>query len=430
MDTKTTIRTSTVDGKQTVALSELDEMMLAADSPAQLAEKVLDFVLRFIPYDLSVLLALDMDLECADVLALSVNGRLRQPENADGLALDECNVPAELRHGEVFLFEASGTEGALPFGPLALRLENMCTHLSVPLLHGHELIGSLNIGSGSIRAFSRQQLALCRCIANKMASPLHRARRLAQLQHHTMDLERRLAESAAELREANSEMDAFAYSISHDLRAHLRSVMSNIQTIKTEEKNTLADKTVKHLSHVVMAAERMDRMIQDLLDYSRFSRDQAPLHPTHLGLAVAEAIRIQEPAIVHSGAEIEVQSQLPRNALGRPDDLTKVLSNLISNAVKFVRPGTRPAVKIWSEEFDGRVRLWLEDNGIGIAPDQQKRIFGLFERLHPGNEYPGAGVGLAIVRKAMMRMGGQVGVESFPARGSRFWVELRKVNGT
>jgi signal transduction histidine kinase len=101
------------------------------------------------------------------------------------------------------------------------------------------------------------------------------------------------------------------------------------------------------------------------------------------------------------------------------------VANLIGNAIKFVPAGTRPQLRVWSEpREEGRVRLWVEDNGIGIAPEHQDKVFAIFERIHPTERYPGTGIGLAIVMRALERMGGACGVESEPGRGSRFWLEL------
>jgi signal transduction histidine kinase len=106
--------------------------------------------------------------------------------------------------------------------------------------------------------------------------------------------------------------------------------------------------------------------------------------------------------------------------------LGQVFSNLLSNAMKFVAPGVPPRVRVRSNDLGDRVRLWVEDNGIGIPPEYLARIFGVFERLHKQEEYPGTGIGLAIVRKAIDRMGGSTGVESEPGKGSKFWIELPK----
>jgi signal transduction histidine kinase len=111
--------------------------------------------------------------------------------------------------------------------------------------------------------------------------------------------------------------------------------------------------------------------------------------------------------------------------LGHHGTLVQIVTNLVTNAVKFVDPGTAPEVRIRAVTTPGGVRLSVEDNGIGIPPEHRERIFRIFERLHGVEAYPGTGVGLAIVRKGAERLGGQAGVESTPGRGSAFWVELR-----
>ena len=126
-------------------------------------------------------------------------------------------------------------------------------------------------------------------------------------------------------------------------------------------------------------------------------------------------------------AEIRVQPPVS-DVWAHKGFLAQLLVNLVSNSLKFVAPGVKPSVRIWTEEGDACVRLSIQDNGIGIATAHQQRIFHVFERLHSAEQYPGTGIGLAIVSKAAERMGGRVGVESQPQQGSRFWVELPKVS--
>ena len=116
-------------------------------------------------------------------------------------------------------------------------------------------------------------------------------------------------------------------------------------------------------------------------------------------------------------------------ALGHRATLTQVVVNLVANGIRFVEPGRVPVVRVSAERVNGTVRLWVEDNGIGIDPAHHDRIFGVFERLHRTEEYPGTGIGLAIVRKGVERMGGHAGVQSAPGKGSRFWIELQTTAG-
>ena len=124
--------------------------------------------------------------------------------------------------------------------------------------------------------------------------------------------------------------------------------------------------------------------------------------------------------------EIQIQGTLPK-VVGNEALLAQCVSNLLSNGVKFVAPGTTPHVEISAEEIDNSsIRVWFKDNGIGMAPEDHQRIFRLFERIHPATEYEGTGIGLTIVRKAIERMGAEIGFESELGQGSKFWIQLKK----
>jgi signal transduction histidine kinase len=172
-------------------------------------------------------------------------------------------------------------------------------------------------------------------------------------------------------------------------------------------------------------AERLDLLIQDVLQYSRMSRSPVTIEPVDLEKCLHRACKPLDAEIASSKAKIEIQPPLPA-VLGHEPTLQQVLQNLLSNALKFVDPSVQPRVRIWSSDNQHAVRLWIEDNGIGIAPAYHQRIFGIFERLHSTEAYPGTGIGLALVAKGMTRMGGSVGLESTPREGSRFWIELPK----
>jgi signal transduction histidine kinase len=167
----------------------------------------------------------------------------------------------------------------------------------------------------------------------------------------------------------------------------------------------------------------MDTLIMDILAYSRLSREEMPLQPASLDVVVHLVLGRMAREIAERRALVTVPSPLPV-IVGHASMLEQVLTNLLSNAVKFSRPGIDPVVLIRAEPCGERVRVWIEDNGIGIAPEYQDRVFGLFQRLNPVESFPGTGVGLAIVRRAMEKMGGSSGVESTPGQGSKFWIEL------
>ena len=177
-----------------------------------------------------------------------------------------------------------------------------------------------------------------------------------------------------------------------------------------------------YLRRIIAASTRMDRLTLDVLTYSKVSREELRPQRVSLDRLVTDCVR-QHIDFRDGEADIVIEHPLP-DVLGHEPLLMQVVSNLIGNALKFVAPGTTPRVRIRSESEPRSVRLCIEDNGIGVPPRYQKRIWGMFERAHQEGGYAGTGIGLAIVRKAVERMGGQVGVESDGRSGSRFWVRL------
>jgi PAS domain S-box-containing protein len=239
------------------------------------------------------------------------------------------------------------------------------------------------------------------------------------------DLERRVTERTAELTEANAQMEAFTYTISHDLRAPLRGMQGFAQAVIEDYSDKLDETGQLYLSRIAAAGERMQGLIEDLLAYSRLRRAQLALQAVGLAGVVEEAVRGPAEEARGRGGAVEVAGAFP-DVVGHRATLVQVVLNLVANAVKFTREGAPPRVRVWAEPRGGgsRVRLWVGDEGIGVAPEHHGRIFNVFERLHSADNYRGTGVGLAIVRAGVERMGGAAGVESDVDRGSRFWIEL------
>jgi len=238
-------------------------------------------------------------------------------------------------------------------------------------------------------------------------------------------LEQLVAERTEKLQEMIDELEGFSYSITHDLRAPLRAVQGFAQILHGQARDRLTDDELGHLDRIISAAHRMDTLIRDVLEYGRMVKTDLVLKPVNLDMLITDIVR-SYPQFDSPGAHIEiVHPLLP--VLGNEAATTQIVSNLLSNALKFVAPGKRPNLRIRTEPRGDRVRLWFEDEGVGIPETLRGRIFELFQRGH-GVEYEGTGLGLAIVRKAAERMQGTVGLESEPGYGSRFWVDLKTVN--
>ena len=232
----------------------------------------------------------------------------------------------------------------------------------------------------------------------------------------------RFAEVTERLSRTSKELETISYTISHDLRAPLRAMYGYADALLQDAAPRLVPEDVHRLERISRAAHRLDRMIRDVLRYSHVSRMEIERGAVQLDQLVRNVIAT-EPALDTHRDAITIVEPLP-TLVSSPELLKESFAALLSNALKFVPPGRTPQVKVRAEEQPDRVRLWCEDNGSGIMPEFQDRAFSMFERIHPGQDHEGNGVGLAIVKRAVNRLGGEVGVHSTPGQGSRYWIDL------
>jgi signal transduction histidine kinase len=188
----------------------------------------------------------------------------------------------------------------------------------------------------------------------------------------------------------------------------------------------LPAEAVHCLERIQRAASRLDLLVRDVLAYSRLGQDEVQLQPLALDELLEDMLE-QHPEF-ETAAAINIRKPLLR-VMGHPALLTQCLSNLVANGLKFVAPGVSPQLSVASEPTGGKIRISVSDNGIGIAPEHRDRVFRIFSRVHSEKVYPGTGIGLAIVKKAVARMGGELGFESQPGKGSTFWFTLASASG-
>lgn len=245
-----------------------------------------------------------------------------------------------------------------------------------------------------------------------------------------MALEKRVLERTAKLRETIGELEHFSYTITHDMRAPLRAMEAFGSILRQEYGHKLDDAGQGFIRRIIDSAKRMDALVTDALNYSKIVRAELMLCPLDPGALLSSMVETY-PEFQPSAADIRLEGPFPK-VLGNQAALTQCFSNLLSNAVKFVKPGEFPKIRIWAQSIESfeeerqkphpKVRIWFEDQGIGISEDQTEKIFIMFQRV--SKTYEGTGIGLALVRKAMQRMNGKVGVESTLGKGSRFWLEF------
>ena len=286
----------------------------------------------------------------------------------------------------------------------------------LPMTYEGRLLGKFMIYYDVPHHFTPEELRPTQTIVTQVAFAIER-RRTGE------NLERMVNERTASLREAIAQMEEFSYSVSHDLRAPVRAMQCYAEVLMEDYGADLDEHAKKYLDRIIQSGTRMDRLIQDILTYSRLSRREIKLQTISLDRLTRDIVQQYLDSNSSAGPDISVEGQLA-SVIGHEASLSQAISNLLNNALKFVAPGTKPRVHLRTERRNGDVRLWVEDNGIGIKPEYQHRLFSVFERVHPEKNYEGTGIGLAIVRKAAERMGGKAGLESDGVSGSKFWIQL------
>lgn len=238
-----------------------------------------------------------------------------------------------------------------------------------------------------------------------------------------INLEYRVAERTAELEALNRELESFSYSVSHDLKAPLRGIDGYSQLLQEDYGQQLGEDGRLFLENIRKGVAQMHQLIEDLLAYSRMER--RPLEATAVDLPrlVHEVVQAESESLIRAGLQVEIQVP-PLEARVDRDGLALVLRNLLENAIKFSPGAQPPRIHIEARQEQGQIRLAVRDHGIGFDMKYHDRIFRIFQRLHRAEDFPGTGIGLALVYKAMQRMGGRVWAESTPGAGATFHLEL------
>jgi light-regulated signal transduction histidine kinase (bacteriophytochrome) len=236
------------------------------------------------------------------------------------------------------------------------------------------------------------------------------------------DLEQRVAARTSELEAANKELEAFSYSVSHDLRAPLRAVDGFSQAVLEDFGPQIPEEGRHYLQTIRSGAQRMGALIDDLLTFSRLSRTQLDCHPVKTSSLVKQAL--MELMGQQEGRKIDIQMGELAPCNGDPSLLRQVWINLLSNALKYTRRSEAAVIKIDSREQNGETIYSVQDNGCGFDMQYAHKLFGVFQRLHRADEFEGTGVGLAIVQRIIHRHHGRVWAEAKAGEGATFYFTL------
>lgn len=404
------------------ALFRISEITQDASDPDEAVAEILGEVARATGFPMALLERLDPDRDCmvptvGEGLDLDPDDPVEIPlhETLSGLVVEEGRPVAEGDARSHPRFKADF------FRRLKIR-----SYLGLPLIGAGGVQGVLTLVDTEERKIPERLVRWSESLANSLASFLERIEAEEALRMG----EQEALNLAAELQRANEELEAFAYSVSHDLRAPLRTMQGFAHALLQEYGGSLPPQARDFARRIIESGKQSEGLIRDLLAYSRMSFEEMQLQEVDLKEVLDDALEQVGGYLEEAGATLDVAQDLPR-VLAHHTTLVQVMANLLSNAVKFVPEEREPHVKIgWQELKDGdRIVAWVQDNGIGVAEDQRDRIFKVFERLEGDVKRSGTGIGLAIVRRGMERIGGSVEVEPGPEGGSRFKLELPRSRG-
>ena len=377
-------------------LHEIDRALIAEEAPVAIAEAALRRLRDLLGVPRAIVNMFDLATGEAEWLAAAGRHRIR------------------LGPGVRFSLKLMGDVEAL------LR-SGVHTYMVVPMIAGGELIGALSFG-GAPGQFPAQQISIAREVAAQLAIALTQARLYERVKRQAEELEQRVEERTRELEAANRELEAFTYTVSHDLKSPLRGIEGFARALTEDYADRLDESGRRYLGTIQTSASRMGQLIDDLLRYSRIERRVVDRRPVALKPLLDLLCEELAGELQSRGLAVTQDLAVPEVPAER-EGLREALANLLSNAVKFT-PDHGGPISVRSSRDGDSIVITVADRGIGFDMKYHDRIFGIFERLHRQEEYPGTGVGLAIVRRVAERHGGRAWAESEPGKGSLFHLAL------
>ncbi|GGK43649.1 hypothetical protein GCM10008955_41730 [Deinococcus malanensis] len=289
----------------------------------------------------------------------------------------------------------------------ASLVQHLRTIATLPVMVEGRVHGIFNVNLFESRTWSAADRAVLTSIAHSLGLAMDSAQGVIHL-----------AEERRKLESANEELEAFAYSVSHDLRTPVRHIVGFAALLRKHLSAGVDDKAARYLTVIDEAAGRMNSLIDAMLDLSRTSRLPLRVTPVDLGILLDRVKLDLRPDL--SGREVRWEVRPLPVVMGDPDMLLQVLENMLSNALKYTRNREVATIEVWAEERDREWVVFVRDNGAGFDPRYGEKLFGVFQRLHRQDEFEGVGVGLANVRRIIHRHGGKVTADGSPGQGATF----------
>jgi PAS domain S-box-containing protein len=399
-------------------MQEIDRSILEAQSAEEIAGVALRRLRDLVPSERVTVALKGPAPDEATVLAVNVDGErtveagTRLPIEAYG---DLSNLIAEkLQRGETYLLDALSVPDSAP-AIRELRTKGRRYYFIVPLLAHGELMGSLSLGADSPSDLTVEHLEIAREVADGLAIAVQQARLREQVGQHAAELEQRVDERTAEL-------EAFSYSVSHDLRTPLLTIDGFSRMLLDDYADQLDAEGQRLLKTICSNSQNMGRLIDDLLAFSRLGRQE--MRPAEIKMSELAAAICAELTATAPGRKLQFNLQPLPPARGDQSMIRQVFVNLLSNAIKFTGPEEAAVIEVGAEEEENHIVYYVKDNGVGFEMKYADKLFGVFERLHSDDEFAGTGVGLALVQRILHRHGGRVWAEGKVGEGATVYFTL------
>ncbi len=400
---------------QNAGLAEIGRVISSSLDIEDVYALFADQTLHLIPYDrisINMIREETGEFITAYVIGEAVRGRaVGETTRIAGTFTEQV-----IRNRQATVFHPGSKEAMLGrFPGLGPEYESgIRSFLSVPLIFNDRVIAVLNFRSLSEDTYTHQDLEVAQLIGAQVAGAIANS----QLHAETVEADRVLQAQAVELTRSNAELEQFAYVASHDLQEPLRVIAGYVNLLEERYGDRIDEDGRDFIAFTIDAVHRMRSLINDLLDYSRVESDGNPFEQVDCNRALGNALADLGVSIQETDAEI-TSEPLPEFS-GDPVQISQLLENLVANAIKFRQDDVAPKIHVSCHRNDSNWQLSVADNGIGIRPRYQDRIFGMFKRAHKRSKYPGTGIGLAMCSKIVERHGGTIWVESEIGEGSIF----------
>ena len=400
-------------------LHEIDRSLLAARSLREIADEALRSIRRLIPCPRASITLFDLTTREARFLAANADYPIEFPETPITWEEFGLSVIHTLQQNKPWFTEDVLTSEDVT--EIDIRLANqhgIHAWLSLPLLYQGQLIGALNLGRGIGERFSAQDAEIAHDVAIQLAIALQQTNLYNALQAELLERKKLITQLEAN----NAELERFTYTVSHDLRNPLVTIKGFVGMLEKDLQEGRQDKVKSDLQRISTAADKMHALLSDLLELSRIGRITNPPEDIDLAQVIHEAIETLDARLRSRNVIVHCALDLPV-VYGDRVRLREVFENLIDNAAKYMGDQAEPMIEIGTRCEGGETTIFVKDNGLGIEPQFQSRIFGLFDKLNPASE--GTGIGLALIKRIIEVQGGRIWVESDGlGKGSTFYFTI------